>query len=257
MRCYVLFFMKYKLVIAYDGTSFGGWQIQSNSISIQALIQEALSTILQEPLFITGSGRTDAGVHAMGQVAHFTTDKPFECARLQYSLNGILPPTIRILTICPVPDHFHARYSASSKEYHYHLHLKPALNPFKRLYSHPVYTPLDLNLMAEGAKYLIGTHDFTSFANEAHAGTAARDAIRTLTRLTLAAEEDGIRLEFEGDGFLYKMVRNLTGTLLDVGAGKILPTQIEEIFAAKDRRKASSAAPALGLFLMKVSYPDL
>lgn len=247
--------MKYKLTIAYDGTSFGGWQVQSNALSIQFLIEQALSTVLRAPTVITGSGRTDAGVHALGQVAHFITDAPIEFSRLRYALNALLPPTIRILEISSAPDSFHARYSAISKEYHYHLHLSSILDPFKRLYSHPVYTPLNLDVMQQAAELFIGTHDFTSFVNESHTPNASKDGVRTLTRLQFVTEEGGIRLEFEGNGFLYKMVRNITGTLLDVGSGKIPLLELAEIFAAKDRKKAGSCAPALGLFLMKVSYP--
>jgi tRNA pseudouridine38-40 synthase len=248
---------KYKLILAYDGTEYGGWQIQKNAISIQALVQEALSTVLRTPIQVTAAGRTDAGVHARGQVAHFTSALPLNVARLQNSLNGLLPHDIRMLYTEKVPSTFHARYSVMTKEYHYHLHLDRVMDPFKRLYSTHILTPLNTTLMQEAAELFIGTHDFTTFANEAAEGSAAKNPIRTLKRLDLIQEKGGIRLEFEGDGFLYKMVRNLTGTLLDVGRSKITPEAIPLLLQAKDRRLASAAAPPHGLFLIKVVYPEM
>jgi tRNA pseudouridine38-40 synthase len=246
--------MRYKLTIAYDGTHFGGWQIQSNAVSIQQLIEEALQTALRHPTPITGAGRTDAGVHARAQVAHFDTTQEIDTFRLLASLNGLLPTDIRILKIETVSSDFHARYSAVSKEYHYHLHLDRVMLPFKRLYATPVYHPVDLNLLQQAAALFVGTHDFTAFANEADTGSAAHNPVRTLSRLDLCPEEGGVRLEFEGNGFLYKMVRNITGTLLDVTSGKIPLESLPDIFAAKDRRKAGQTAPPQGLFLMNICY---
>jgi tRNA pseudouridine38-40 synthase len=243
--------VKYKLTIAYDGTRFAGWQTQSNGISIQATIEESLSTILRIPTEIIGSGRTDAGVHALGQVAHFVAE-PTDLRRLLRSLNGILPTDIRVLHIEEVDEIFHARYSAISKEYHYHFHLSPIIDPFKRLYVTHFPIPLDIALLGATAKLFVGTHDFTSFANK---GSSSKSPIRTVTRLDVCHVPHGIRLEFEGEGFLYKMVRNITGTLLDVARGKITPDDVLKIFAAKDRTKAPPAAPAQGLFLMRVQYP--
>lgn len=246
--------MKYKLTIAYDGTAYGGWQVQNNSTAIQTLIEHALKTTLRQEIRIIGSGRTDAGVHALAQVAHFTYTAPFDLFRLRLSLNALLPEDIRICTIEPVPEDFHARFSARSKEYHYHLHLDRVLDPFKRRYSAHILHPVDLHLLEETSRAFVGKHDFTSFANTTEDGTAASDAVRTLFRLDVVPEPGGCRLEFEGDGFLYKMVRNITGTLLDVAAGNFQPDDIPKIFAAKDRRAAGRAAPPEGLFLIKVSY---
>lgn len=245
---------KYKLTLAYDGTAYSGWQIQTNGVSIQQLLEQALSTILRARAPIVGAGRTDAGVHARGQVAHFTSEKELDLFRVQLSLNGILPPDIRILTLEKASLDFHARYNAKSKEYHYHLHLDRTTDPFKRLYAYHDYSPLDLEKMKSGASYFVGTHDFTTFANEGSKGSAAKNPIRTITRLDLCQEPGGIRLEFEGNGFLYKMVRNITGTLLDVGRGKLLLESIPQLFEARDRRLAPPAAPARGLFLIKVNY---
>ncbi len=244
--------MRYKLTTAYDGTNYSGWQVQENAPSIQALIQKALITALRHPLDLTGSSRTDSGVHAQGQIAHFDTDTFFDPARLRISLNALLPPDIRILQIDPVPADFHARYSALSKIYHYHLHIDPIADPFTKLYRHQVYAPFDLAKLQKGALQFVGTHDFTSFANTKE--SPEKDAVRTLFRLDAVLQKGGARLEFEGNGFLYKMVRNITGTLLDIAAGKIPPDEVPSILAARDRRKASFAAPAQGLFLMKVVY---
>ncbi|MBS0616112.1 MAG: tRNA pseudouridine(38-40) synthase TruA [Verrucomicrobia bacterium] len=246
--------MKYKLLLAYDGTQYGGWQVQPNAISIQATLENALTIVLRTPIAITGAGRTDAGVHALGQVAHFSFLEPLDCFRILGSLNGLLPPDIRVLSLEPVPDEFHARYSAKSKIYHYHLHLDPVMNPFYRLYRHHIHFSLDLELLRSAASLFIGTHDFSAFANEAAEGAAAKNPIRTLSRLDIVPQEGGVRLEFEGESFLYKMVRNITGTLLDVCRGKISLESIPDIFASKDRRKGGTAAPAQGLFLVKIHY---
>jgi tRNA pseudouridine38-40 synthase len=245
--------LKYKILIAYDGTHYGGWQIQPNSLSIQALIEEALETALRKKTAIISAGRTDAGVHARGQVAHFEAP-PTDLSFLYRALNGILPKDIRILHLENVPETFHARYSALSKEYHYHVHLDWALDPFKRLYAYHHPHPLDLSLMEDASRAFVGTHDFTSFANEASKGSAAKNPIRTITDLQIIQEPGGFRLEFKGNGFLYKMVRNITGTLLDVGRKKLKPQAIPALLATKDRREISSAAPPQGLFLHKVSY---
>lgn len=246
-------YLKYKIVIAYDGTRYGGWQVQPNSVSIQSLIENALQIALKQEISVVASGRTDAGVHARAQVAHFEAP-PADLPILYRSLNGILPDDIRILHLENVPHTFHARYSAISKEYHYHVHLDWALDPFKRHYTYHHPYRLDVSLIPQAIPHFLGTHDFTSFANEATKGSAAKNPIRTITRLDLIPEPGGFRLEFEGNGFLYKMVRNITGTLLDVGRKKISPDTIPALFDKKDRRQMSCAAPPQGLFLVKVNY---
>lgn len=244
----------YKLNISYDGTNYCGWQTQPNGTAIQEVIEKHLATILKQKTPIIGSGRTDAGVHAFGQVANFHFSSPIDLYRLHGSLNGLLPQDIRIKSIEEVPLDFHAQYSPKGKTYHYHLHLDRVQNPFKRLYSLHVREQIDLTILKEAAKDFIGTHDFTSFANEAHLGTASRDPIRTLRRLDVVDQEGGVRLEFEADGFLYKMVRNIVGTLLDISSGKLQKQKLKSIFNSKDRRNAGKAAPPHGLFLMHVDY---
>ncbi len=242
------------MLIAYDGTHYGGWQVQPNSTSIQSLIQNALQVVLRKPTDLTGSGRTDAGVHALGQVAHFCADEKIEAARLVLSLNAILPRDIRIKSIENVDSKFHSRFSATGKVYHYHLHLDRVMDPFKRAYCLHVLEKIDLALIRQAAELFIGEKDFTSFANEAYKGSAAKCAIRTLRRLDIIDEPSGVRIELEADGFLYKMARNIVGTLLDIGAGRTKLSEVPEIFAAKDRKKAGFTAPAQGLFLVQVFY---
>jgi tRNA pseudouridine38-40 synthase len=246
--------MRYKLTIAYVGTNYSGWQVQPNGQAIQPLIQQALATVLRSPINLTGSGRTDAGVHARGQTAHFDAPHAIDPSRLRISLNALLPPDIRILEIDPVDTDFHARYSATSKIYHYHFHLDPVIDPFVRLYRHHVFSPCDLKRIAEAIPQFLGTRDFLSFANEPARGSASRGSVRTLLRLDLIEQKGGFRLEFEGTGFLYKMVRNISGVLLDIGTGKLDIEEIPKIFAAKDRRCSSAALPPQGLFLMQVKY---
>jgi tRNA pseudouridine38-40 synthase len=247
---------KFKITIAYDGSRFSGWQTQLNATSIQELIESAFQIALRSKTTVIASGRTDAGVHARGQVAHFEAPSGTNLDLLFRSLNGILPHDIRILKVEPAADNFHARYNATSKEYHYHIHLDWALDPFSRLYTYHHPYSLDLIALEKACSYFVGTHDFSSFANEASKGSAAKNPIRTLYRLEMHTQPGGVRLEFEGDGFLYKMVRNITGTLIAIGRGKMSVEDLEALFKAKDRRKASPAAPPQGLFLMKVNYNE-
>ncbi len=243
---------KYRLKLAYEGTDFVGWQIQPEGVSIQGLLEKGLETLLGVPTRACGAGRTDAGTHALGQVAHFQAEKPFDPIVFQRALNGLLPYSIRVLELDLASESFHAQYSATGKEYHYHLWLEPIVTPFVHLYRYPVRFPLDLSLLEEAATHLVGTHDFATFAN---AGSSVKTTVRTLQRITMHPQEGGVRLEFEGSGFLYKMVRNLVGTLLEVALGKRALDSIPGLLAARDRRLAASAVPAKGLFLAEVRYP--
>jgi tRNA pseudouridine38-40 synthase len=245
---------KYKLILSYDGTHYSGWQIQPNGYSIQQVIQESLTTILRTPKHVTGSGRTDAGVHALGQVAHFSHDQLLDTDKLQLSLNGLLPEDVRILTIGPVETNFHARFHAVGKIYRYHLHLDPIMSPFKQGYCYHVRHPVDLYLLQQGIECFVGTRDFSSFSNQASKGSAGRNPVRTIKRIDIVKEPGGIYLEFEGNGFLYKMVRNISGTLLDLCKGKITLEELPLLFAAKDRKQTGRALPPFGLFLAEVHY---
>lgn len=241
----------YKLTLAYDGTDFHGWQQQDNSVSIQSLVKKAIDTYLRHPVRLIGSGRTDAGVHALGQVAHFSTPHEISSNRFLYSINALLPLTIRALELTPVSQDFHAQYSAVSKEYHYHLNLDPFVLPMRRLYVWSPLFSLDKELLQKAAPLFLGTHDFTTFAN---VGSASRDPVRTLTRLDVVEEEGGVRLEFEGNGFLYKMVRNITGTLVAIASKRLGLTDVPLLLRARSRSQAPEGAPPQGLFLVKVNY---
>ncbi|HLB52753.1 MAG TPA: tRNA pseudouridine(38-40) synthase TruA [Chlamydiales bacterium] len=245
---------KYKLTIGYDGAPYCGWQIQKSGLSIQFLIEKALHTLLRSEVRCIGASRTDAGVHAKGQVAHFRSEKELSPYKARYSLNALLPPTIRIFDIEPVPPDFHACASAFSKIYYYHLHLDPISNPLTRNYCYRPTGVLNLDQISKAIPHFLGTRDFFSFANEGTKGSASRNAIRTLFRLEMKEQEEGVRLEFEGDGFLYKMVRNITGTLLEVGKGNLDPDKIPHLFAERNRKAVGMAASPQGLCLMKVLY---
>lgn len=243
----------WRLELMYDGTEYSGWQIQPHAHSIQQVLQQAIHTILREKVTLIGSGRTDAGVHALGQVAHFKTIRPIPLTFFR-SLNGMLPKDIRLISVQEAPLTFHAQLSAKAKIYHYHIVTTPIVPPFIRLYVHHHPTPIDLDSFHKAACCFVGTHDFTTFANAASEGSAAKNPIKTIYRLDILPTEHGLRCEFEGNGFLYKMVRNIVGTLLDVGKGKMAVADIDGLFKARDRRKAPRAAPAQGLFLVRVVY---
>jgi len=246
----------YKLTLATDGTHYNGWQIQSNAPSVQQHLQEALTTFLGgEYAPLIGSGRTDAGVHALNQIAHFKTERSVDLNRLKLAFNGLLPRDIRVNKVEIASPQFHSRYSAIGKEYHYYLNLERVMDPFRRLYSWHLLRKLDIPLLHEAASLFIGTHDFTSFANEQHRGSVARNPVRTIYRLDIVPSENELCLKFEGNGFLYKMVRNIVGTLVDVASMKLSLADVVSIFEAKDRKRASKAAPAHGLFLVRVDYP--
>lgn len=244
----------YKLSIAYDGTNYSGWQVQPNAPTIQEVIESSLEKLIGTRTKVIASGRTDAGVHAKGQVAHFRTDTPLDTKQLFYKLNCILPQDIAITSLTEADDTFHARFSAKRKAYHYHIHTSTTHSPFEHPYRTHIRFPLDSERMKEAARYFVGTHDFTSFSNENHAGACKKNPIRTIYSLEIIEIEGGISVQVIGNGFLYKMVRNIVGTLLRVGSGKLDASEIPGIFAAKDRTKAPMAASPKGLHLISVDY---
>lgn len=239
--------MKYRMDFAYDGTEYGGWQVQPNCLSIQEVLEKTLESLIGVATLLTASGRTDAGVHATCQVAHYSSNASFSPEKL----NALLPEDIRIATISPVPDDFHARYSVKRKIYHYHLRLSESRDPLTFRYHAPLPTPIDLETLERGAHLLLGTHDFSAFRGS---GCGAKNPVKTLYRLDVIPEVEGLRLEFEGDGFLYKMVRNLVGTLLEIATHKRPLSALPDILASKDRRLAGKTAPPQGLFLHEVIY---
>jgi tRNA pseudouridine38-40 synthase len=247
---------KLRLKIAYDGTSYSGWQVQNVDRSIQGTIEKALFTIINEDRRIIGSGRTDAGVHALGQVAHVSIKKDIKPNSLKKALNAILPHEIRILAIEEVPDSFHAQISAIGKEYHYHLCLDEVVLPFHRSYVWHYRKKINQDLLQKAAEQFIGEFDFRGFSNALGGGQIKHNTIRRLTRLDIITTPNGLRLEFEGNGFLYKMVRNITGILLSIASNHRPIEDIAKIFESKDRRLAGAGAPPQGLFLVTVFYPS-
>ncbi len=246
-----------KVVLSYDGTSYSGWQRQEGLPTIQETLEKAFSQILREKIFILGASRTDAGVHALSQTAHFDMHSPFDLKKLFYSVNCVLPKDIKILSLEEVSSSFHARYKAKKKLYHYYLELAPFSSPFSHAYSIPIYSPFDLSLVEKGASYFVGKQDFTSFTNDASKGAAKINPVRTIYQIEIKPTQRGVFLRFEGDGFLYKMIRNIMGTLILVGKKKMAPEEIPTLLGLKDRRKAPSSAPAKALFLVKVYYDEL
>lgn len=245
---------KYKMTISYDGNKYSGWQIQKNDFSIQSIIQNNLNTILREKINLIGAGRTDAKVHALGQIAHFVSSKQLEINKILYSLNCLLPKDIRIIKIEEVDFNFHARFLAKSKIYRYYICKNEIQTPFLRFYSYKPNVELDLSLLKNATKSFIGTHDFSSFANKQNEGSAKNKPVKTIYRIDVLEDDENIILEFHGDGFLYKMVRNIVGTLIDVASKKISLETLEKILKSKNRKNASAPAPAHGLFLMEIFY---
>ena len=239
------------MVISYDGTKYCGWQIQPHSPSIQGVIQKALLTAIREPISITASGRTDAGVHAIGQVAHFETKKQLNLNSLLYSLNGILPKEIRIRSIEAIDENFHARYSATAKIYRYYINLSSTQSPFQYPFSTHIHSHLDLVLMKSALQYFIGTHNFSSFSSS---GCGSNDPVKTLFYIEIVPNHEGIYIEVCGNGFLYKMVRNIVGTLIEIGQKKRLPSDIPKLILTKTRSLSGPTAPSKGLFLYEVQY---
>lgn len=241
-----------KCIISYDGTNFSGYQVQPNKRTVQGELEACLAKIHKgKEVKVFASGRTDAGVHAKGQVIHFDSFLSIPEKRWPVALNSLLPDDIAVLSAEYVSSSFHARFDAMGKEYRYVLRLSLSPDPFMRNYAHQYPYPLNLEAMEEGAIFLLGTHDFTSFCS---AKTEVEDRIRTITEICFLKEEELLTLKFIGDGFLYNMVRILVGTLLEIGSGEKKPEDIQKILAEKDRRLAGKTAPANGLYLWKVFY---
>jgi len=240
-----------RLILAFDGTGYHGWQIQQGAPTLQGLVSEAIARITGERVTLTGSGRTDAGTHARGLVANFVTASRISPARLVRALNGTLPRDIRVLSARRVPMSFHARRDAVSKAYRYQMYLGPVLPPhLMREFFHYPY-PVDIAKMQNAVRLFIGEHDFASFAK---ASAASPGTIRRVFRCELKKKGRRLLLTVEGNGFLHHMVRNMSGTLLEVGRGTISLDDFRELFVKRDRRLAGFTAPAHGLILLKVKY---
>ena len=239
------------LTVQYDGTDYAGFQIQPQAWTVQAELGTALSELLQHQVRIVGAGRTDAGVHAMGQVIAFQTDNPIPEAGLLKAINDILPPAIAAVACTEVPADFHPCYSATGKLYSYRILNRPLCSPFINRYAWHVGEPLDVEAMRQAAEPLLGKHDFAAFAA---AGGSAQTTVREICRLDIETEGELIETRIGGDGFLYMMVRNIMGTLVEVGKGRLVVADVAAILESRDRAKASPPAPPQGLCLVKVQY---
>jgi tRNA pseudouridine38-40 synthase len=243
---------RWKCVVAYDGTAFQGWQSQPGGKSVQDALERRLREIFGRDIRIHGSGRTDAGVHALGQVFHFDAVWSHGGKKLLAALAGGLPPAIQVRSARKAPPGFHARFSATGKIYFYNLYHGRVADPFTRPFCWPLPQRLDLAAMRATAAQLTGRHDFRAFS--ALNGTTPNDTVRTLRRLQLTGRGAKLRVTLEADGFLYKMARRLVGALVAAGQGKTSPAEMAGVLGARERTHRVETAPAQGLFLAKVFY---
>lgn len=239
-----------KITIQYNGANYCGWQKQPNSLGIQGTIEKAIYEITKEEVKITGSGRTDAGVHAFGQVANFKLMSSIPTSKIPNALNAKLPKDIAVIACEEVPEEFHSRYSAKGKRYRYLIYNSAYRSPIYKDISYQVKYELDFEKMCTEAKSLIGTHDFKGFMSS---GSSVSDTVRTIYDIELTKEDDLIVMEVEGNGFLYNMVRIIAGTLVDIGRNRITES-LEDVINSKSRSRCGHTAPAHGLFLKKVDY---
>lgn len=242
-----------RALIAYDGTGYYGWQRQEGFDSIQERLEWAVGELLGVDVCVHGAGRTDTGVHALGQVASFHVDTPIEDDRLRHALNHHLPPGIVIRRLETCPEDFHARFSARGKRYVYRVATTRFRPPFGRDHAHWVRAPLDFAAMREAARALVGTHDFRAFAS---AGSPRSSYERTVARIRWIPRREAFAFLIEGNGFLYNMVRAVAGTLIEVGKGRRPAADVARILASQDRSQAGPTAPAAGLYLHRVLYSE-
>jgi len=243
------------LKVAYDGTNYCGWQIQPNAPTIEGILNAELSKLLGETISVIGASRTDAGVHARGAIAVFDTGSRIPAEKFSYALNTGLPEDIRIVRSMEVPADFHPRKTSARKTYEYKIWHDEFPDPLRRLYCHHIYTPLDIDAMRLAGKSIVGEYDFASFCS---VHTQAKTSVRTVYDVSIDTDSEGreITISVTGNGFLYNMVRIIAGTLIEVGQGKIKPSEIEDIIEARDRSRAGNTAPAKGLCLKEYEFPD-
>ncbi len=245
----------YKITIQYDGTRYKGWQIQkATDATIQGKLSGVLESLAGHPVEVIGSGRTDAGVHAKGQVANFHIEECFTKEEIMHWLNRYLPEDIAVTQVEEVCERFHSRYHATKKTYRYRIHTSPVPNVFERKYVYTYTEPLDVTRMRQAAELLIGTHDFMGFCGNRK---MKKSTIRTIFGLEITQNDKEIMIDYSGDGFLQNMVRIMTGTLIEVGRGVKEPDDILHIFETKNRELAGYTVPPQGLTLMKVNYAKM
>lgn len=241
-----------RLNLAYDGSRYHGWQRQDNALTLQETIEEKIEMMVCEPVKLIASGRTDAGVHAVNQVCNFKTRSNMDPGTIKKGLNGLLPDDIFVRDAAYVPPEFHSRYSAKSKVYEYRILNEENPDVFRRKYVWYIHTPLDIQVMAKCLAHLLGRYDFSSFRSS---GSGNRDPVRSILRAELRETERSLlRVVIEADGFLRHMVRNIVGTVVEAGLGRIGLGGFEKILESRDRRSAGIKAPPQGLFLMDVQY---
>lgn len=240
-----------KITLEYDGSCFSGWQIQPRKTTVQQTVQDILQKVTQENVKLVGASRTDTGVHALGQVAHFRTKSRIPIDKLFIALNGLLPPQISVKAVAEAEADFHAIRSAKRKTYRYVIRNAKARSALQRLRAWHVWDPLDLPSMRRAARALVGRRDFSAFR-----GTQSdtKTSIRQVLSVGIRRSGEDLVIEIVGDGFLKYMVRNIVGTLVNVGKGKLSPRDFREIVASRDRKKAGATAPAFGLYLVEVRY---
>ncbi|SFF00311.1 tRNA pseudouridine(38-40) synthase TruA [Alteribacillus iranensis] len=243
-----------KAVVSYDGTDFSGWQVQPEKRTVQSEIEKALTKIHKgSHVEVTASGRTDASVHALGQVMHFDTPLCIPDEKWPKAINSHLPEDVYVLAAERTTADFHARFDAIEKEYIYRVQTNSQPDIFRRRYTLFYPYPLNIENMKQAAEHLVGTHDFTSFCAS---GTDVKDMVRTVYKIDILEDRDELQFVLRGNGFLYNMVRIMVGTLLEVGRGKKAPHDISELLAARDRGKAGKTVPGHGLFLAEVKYKN-
>ena len=240
-----------KLIVAYDGTNYCGWQIQINGITVEEVLNKTISELTGETVAVIGASRTDSGVHALGNVAVFDTESRIPAEKFSFALNQRLPDDIRIQESCEVEAGWHPRYCDTRKTYEYKILNRRFAVPTERLYSHFFYYPLDIEKMQQAADYLVGEHDFKSFCTPR---TQVENTVRTVYYLDVNKDGDMITIRINGNGFLYNMVRIIVGTLIKVGTGFYPPEHVKEILEAKDRQVAGPKAEACGLTLIEIEY---
>lgn len=243
--------MQYRLVLEYDGTDYCGWQIQPDQRTVQATLEEAVARLLGHPTRVASAGRTDAGVHAAGQVACFHTSRILDPGVVSKALNALTPRDLAVRSVDAVPDHFDPRRSAHCREYAYRIWNRRVPSPFWRRYAWHVARPLSVEKMAMAAAFLEGEHDFTSFRA---AGCDAATPVRRITRSDVVRRDDMVVYTIEGTAFLRHMVRNIIGTLVEVGRGARDAEDVRELLRLRDRTRAAATAPPHGLCLMRVDY---
>lgn len=244
-----------KLILAYDGTAYAGWQVQTNQRTLQGTLEAALHKITGETIRVVASGRTDAGVHALGQVVSFVTASPREANVLQKALNAELPDDMVVIEAADAPEGFHAIRDATRKRYRYVIHDGPARDVFRRHYAWHYRRRLDADVMHRAAQALVGRHDFRSFETGwPQRSSSVRTVVEIAVRRGWSGDSDLVTLEIEADGFLYNMVRSIVGTLVEVGRGEQPEVWPGEVLAAQDRRAAGMTAPPEGLILVSVTY---